>query len=280
MGIQWYPGHMEKAKRAMMEDIKLIDVVIEILDSRAPHSCLNPQIETLANGKEMLIILNKADLADENETAYWAEKFNEEGMKTLIINSKDRVGIKSIEGVIRELTAKKTERDRKRGIVNRPVRAMVAGIPNSGKSTFTNAYTKRAGAKTGNSPGVTRGKQWIRMGKNLELLDTPGILWPKIEEEAMGYNLALIGSINDNILDITDLSVYFIGVISAKGLNCLNDRYNITDLSDAHKVLEEIAVNTGAKKPGGETDTEKAARTLLDDFRSGRLGRITIDSRG
>ena len=206
MHFQWYPGHMTKAKRMMQENIKLIDLVIELVDARVPISSRNPDIDELGKNKARLILLNKSDLAEDKWNDAWSEYFREKGFSVVKVNSKKGGGIKSINGVIQEACKEKIERDRKRGILNRPVRAMVVGIPNVGKSTFINALAGKACAKTGNKPGVTKGKQWIRLNKNVELLDTPGILWPRFEDQAVGLKLAFIGSIKDEILQTEELA--------------------------------------------------------------------------
>ena len=205
MNFQWYPGHMTKAKRQMQEDIKLIDLVIELVDARIPLSSRNPDIDELGKNKYRLILMNKADLADKRATDAWSQFFREKGYFVVSLDARSKSGMKSITDIIMEACKEKIERDRKRGIKNRPVRAMVVGIPNVGKSTFINSYAGKACAKTGNKPGVTKGKQWIRLSKNVELLDTPGILWPKFEDQAVGLRLALIGSIKDEILNIDEL---------------------------------------------------------------------------
>ena len=201
MNIQWYPGHMTKAKRAMKEDLKLIDLVIELVDARVPLSSRNPDIDDLGAGKARIVLLNKADLADEALNRRWAQWFTERGMHVVKIDARNKGTLKQIQAVVQEACKEKIERDRKRGILNRPIRAMVVGIPNVGKSTFINSFAGKACAKTGNKPGVTKGNQWIRLNKTLELLDTPGILWPKFEDQQVGLKLALIGSINDEILN-------------------------------------------------------------------------------
>ena len=210
MHFQWYPGHMTKAKRMMQEDIKLIDLVIELVDARIPMSSLNPDIDELGKNKARLILLNKSDLAEDGQNDAWAAYFKEKGYSVVKVNAKKGGGIKSINGVIQEACKEKIERDRKRGILNRPVRAMVVGIPNVGKSTFINALAGKACTKTGNKPGVTKGKQWIRLNKNVELLDTPGILWPRFEDQTVGLRLAFIGSINDEILNREELAAEMI----------------------------------------------------------------------
>lgn len=205
MQIQWYPGHMTKAKRAMKEDIKLIDLVIELVDARVPLGSRNPDIDELAKGKGRIVLLNKADLADDGCTERWIAWFKEQGIHALRINARSGMGMKQIQPLVQEACKEKIERDRRRGIKNRPVRTMVVGIPNVGKSTFINSFAGKACAKTGNKPGVTKGNQWIRLNKTLELLDTPGILWPKFEDPNVGLCLAFIGSINDEILDKEEL---------------------------------------------------------------------------
>ena len=210
MNIQWYPGHMTKAKRAMKEDIKLIDLIIELVDARVPLSSRNPDIDELGAGKARMVLLNKADLADERRNSAWASYFEEKGFHVVKIDSKSGAGLKQINGVVQEACKEKIERDRRRGILNRPVRAMVVGIPNVGKSTFINSFAGKACAKTGNKPGVTKGNQWIRLNKSLELLDTPGILWPRFEDQKVGIRLALIGSINDEILNKDELALELI----------------------------------------------------------------------
>ena len=216
MHFQWYPGHMTKAKRMMQENMKLIDLVIELVDARLPLSSRNPDIDELGKNKARLILLNKSDLAEEKWNDAWADYFKAKGYSVVKVNSKKGGGIKSIHGVIQEACKEKIERDRKRGILNRPVRAMVVGIPNVGKSTFINSLAGKAAAKTGNKPGVTKGKQWIRLNKNVELLDTPGILWPKFEDQSVGLKLAFIGSIKDEILNTEELAAELIQFMNVK----------------------------------------------------------------
>lgn len=276
--VQWYPGHMTKAKRAMQEDIKLVDLVIEILDARVPVSGRNPDIDELAKNKLRLLILNKADLAEEKATRAWVSYFQSMGYFVTTADARSRGNVSKIQSVIAEVCKEKTERDRKRGILNRPVRAMVVGIPNVGKSTFINSFAGKAAAKTGNKPGVTKGNQWIHLNKQVELLDTPGILWPKFEDEQVGIKLALIGSINDEILDQKELAVELINILTRSYPEALKDRYGIaTDNLGSYEILEAIGQVRGCLMKGSEVDTDKAARILMDDFRSGRLGRITLD---
>ena len=276
--INWYPGHMTKAKRMMQENLNLIDLVIELLDARIPLSSRNPDIDTLAGNKSRLILLNKSDLADERSNAQWMDYFKNKGLHIVMVNSQSGKGVKDVTATVNEACKEKIERDRKRGIVNRPIRAMVVGIPNVGKSTFINSYAGKACAKTGNKPGVTKGKQWIRLSKSLELLDTPGILWPKFEDPQVGLRLALIGSINDDILNREELAMALIEYLKGHYEGVLNSRYNISEDKDKADILLDIAKERGCFKAGNEPDYLKASALILDDFRKGRLGRITLET--
>ncbi|MCF2554351.1 ribosome biogenesis GTPase YlqF [Faecalicatena contorta] len=277
MHFQWYPGHMTKAKRMMQENMKLIDLVIELTDARIPLSSRNPDIDELGKNKARLVLLNKADLAEEKWNDAWIAYFKEKGYSAVKVNSRKGGGIKSIQSVIQEACKEKIERDRKRGILNRPVRAMVVGIPNVGKSTFINTLAGKACAKTGNKPGVTKGKQWIRLNKQVELLDTPGILWPKFEDQQVGLKLALIGSIKDEILNTEELGVELIRFMNQNYPGVLEEKYDISSQDDVYAMLHAIAESRHCLVRGNELDTEKAALLLLDDFRSGRLGRLTLE---
>lgn len=277
MHFQWYPGHMTKAKRMMQEDIKLIDLVIELVDARIPISSRNPDIDELGKNKARLILLNKSDLAEEKRNDAWVEYFKAKGFSVVKVNSRKGGGIKSIQGVIQEACKEKMERDRKRGILNRPVRAMVVGIPNVGKSTFINSLAGKACAKTGNKPGVTKGKQWIRLNKNVELLDTPGILWPKFEDQTVGLRLAFIGSIKDEILNVEELAAELIQFMKKSYAGVLAEKYNIEEVEDPYQCLSKIAESRHCLLRGNELDVNKAAILLIDDFRNGRLGRITLE---
>ncbi len=277
MNYQWYPGHMTKAKRMMQENIKLIDLIIELVDARIPMSSRNPDIDELGKGKSRIILLNKSDLADARLNQEWESFFKEKGYFVQQLNAKTGVGIKNIQALVQESCKEKIERDRKRGIINRPVRAMVVGIPNVGKSTFINSFAGKACAKTGNKPGVTKGKQWIRLNKNLELLDTPGILWPKFEDQKIGEHLALIGSINDEILHVDELAVALIRNLKNSYLDLLEKRYDITIDEDAYDTLKRIAIARKCLQKGELPDVDRASSMLLEDFRSGKLGRITLE---
>ena len=275
--FNWYPGHMTKAKRMMQEDIKFNDIVIELIDARIPMSSRNPDIDDLAKNKYRLILLNKSDLADERVTVKWVEFFEKQEIKVIKLDSRQRSGMKSVNNAILEVCKEKIERDRKRGIINRPVRAMIVGIPNVGKSTFINSFAGKACAKTGNKPGVTKGKQWIRLNKTVELLDTPGILWPKFDNEKIANDLAFIGSINDQILNLTELSLKFIESVKNDYAGIFTSRYDIEEKDDGVTMLGDIAIARGCLKKGGEPDYDKAAALIFDDFRSGKLGKISIE---
>lgn len=277
MHFQWYPGHMTKAKRMMQENIKLIDLVIELVDARLPISSRNPDIDELGKNKARMILLNKSDLAEERQNDAWVAYFKERGFSVVKVNSRKGGGIKSIQAVIQEACKEKIERDRKRGILNRPVRAMVVGIPNVGKSTFINSLAGKACAKTGNKPGVTKGKQWIRLNKQVELLDTPGILWPKFEDQTVGLRLAFIGSIKDEILNVEELAAELIQFLKQAYSGILSDKYEIEEVEDPYQCLALIAESRHCLLRGNELDTNKAAVLLIDDFRNGRLGRITLE---
>ena len=275
--IQWYPGHMTKAVRMMQENMKLIDLVIELVDARVPLSSRNPDIDELGKNKSRIVLLNKADLADPACNREWVSFFKEKGAYVLEINAKTGAGLKELHKLVQEACREKLERDRKRGIVNRPVRAMVAGIPNVGKSTFINSFAGKACTKTGNKPGVTKGKQWIRLDKGLELLDTPGILWPKFEDQQVGLHLAWIGSINDEILITEELAWKLLELLQKLYPTAVSGRYGIGACGTAQETLQEIARSRGCFRKGEMLDTEKAAGILLEDFRSGRLGRMTLE---
>ena len=278
MNIQWYPGHMTKAKRAMKEDVKLVDLVIELVDARAPLASRNPDIDSLAAGKGRVILLNKADLASEKANAAWITYFESQGFQVMKIDARAKATLKQLNALIQEACKEKIERDRRRGILNRPVRAMVVGIPNVGKSTFINSFAGKAAAKTGNKPGVTKGNQWIRLNKQVELLDTPGILWPKFEDQRVGLLLAFLGSINDEILEKDELASELADYLRNITPGLLKERYGIEeDGKKPYELLDEIAAARACLTKGGVNDLTKASRLLLDEFRGGKLGRITLE---
>lgn len=290
--INWYPGHMTKARRMMEEDIKLIDLVIEIVDARIPLSSRNPDIDKLAKNKARIILLNKADLADDSVTDEWIDYFKKKNFYCLKLNSRLNVSNRAVNNLVTTACAAKIEKDKAKGIKNRSIKAMIVGIPNVGKSTFINSFTGRKSAKTGNKPGVTKGKQWIRINGSVELLDTPGILWPKIEDRNVGERLAMIGSINDQILNIEELALNTIKYLNNNYKDMLFERYDITESifenidtetmmnpenAYALCIMEHIARKRGCLKKGGDTDYEKAAACILDDFREGKIGRISLE---
>ena len=268
---------MTKAKRQMQEDLKLIDLIIELVDARIPLSSRNPDIDELGKNKARLILLNKSDLADERYNEQWSAYFQKKGFYVVKVNAKSGAGLKSIQGVIQEACKAKIERDRRRGIKNRPIRAMVVGIPNVGKSTFINSYAGKACAKTGNKPGVTKGKQWIRLNKTLELLDTPGILWPKFEDQEVGKRLAFIGSIKDEILNLEELSLELLDYIRTNYSGLLNTRYGIEEEGTPVSLLEAVADKRKCLIRGQEIDYAKAAGIVMEEFRNGKIGRITLE---
>lgn len=277
MEFQWYPGHMTKAKRQMKEDMKLVDLVIELVDARIPMSSRNPDIDELGRQKARLILLNKADLADEEANRAWTSFFEKQGYAVVRMDARSRAQMKPVHAAVLDACREKLERDRRRGIKNRPVRAMVVGIPNVGKSTFINSFAGRACAKTGNKPGVTKGKQWIRLNKQVELLDTPGILWPKFEDQRVGLRLALVGSIKDEILNVDEMSLELLSYLRENYGQELTARYGLDDEREPAKLLAQIAENRACMKKGGEPDFSRAAYLLLDEFRSGTIGRITLE---
>lgn len=277
MHFQWYPGHMTKAKRAMQEDIRLIDVVIELVDARIPVSSKNPDINSLAGGKSRILLLNKSDMADPELLNAWIRFYEKKGILAMAVNSRKRNELKQVNTLIQKACKEKIERDRKRGILNRPVRAMIVGIPNVGKSTFINSFAGRACAKTGNRPGVTKGKQWIRLNKQVELLDTPGILWPRFEDQTVGQHLAFIGAIKDELIQSVELALDLIEFLVIQYPGTLADTYDVEETLPSAELLADLAKNRGCIQKGNELDYEKAAFLLLDDFRNARLGRITIE---
>lgn len=279
MNIQWYPGHMTKTVRMMSENISLVDVVVELIDARIPYSSKNPDIDNLAKNKKRIIVMNKTDLADPAKTDVWKKWFEAKGFTVILADAVKGTGVNKVADTARTLMKDKIEREKARGRLFVPVRAMIVGIPNVGKSTFINKTVGKTTAKTGDKPGVTKGKQWIRIKKDFELLDTPGILWPKFEDEEVGLKLAMIGSINDNILDTETLCTEYINLMMVVNPNFIKNRYNVEfdTIDEPHDVLEKIAVSRGFIKKGGEPDCERTAKIVLDEFRGGKIGKITLE---
>ena len=267
MHFQWYPGHMTKAKRAMQEDIKLIDVVIELVDARIPYSSKNPDIDTLAANKSRILLLNKCDMADPSTLQKWIQYYESKGYLALGITAKKKNELKQVNALIQKACQEKIERDN----------IIFTGSNASGKSTFINSFAGKACTKTGNKPGVTKGKQWIRINKQVELLDTPGILWPKFEDQTVGQHLAFIGSIKDELIQSVDLSLDLIEFLTSAYPGTLQQQYEIDETKDSADILKEVAANRGCMKKGNELDYDKAAFMILDDFRNARMGRITIE---
>lgn len=285
MNINWYPGHMAKTKRQILEDLKLIDVVIEILDSRIPIASRNPDIRELTKNKKKIILLNKCDLADEESNKKWAEELSKEA-PTLLTDSNSGKGIDKVTKLIDKIMEEERARQAARGRVNKTIRVMILGIPNVGKSSFINRISKKVAAEVGNRPGVTRQKQWIRIGKNQELLDTPGVLWPKFQSEEIALNLAFTGTIKDDLIERSEVAYELLKILKEKYLSNLQERYKISEdelreieltNNSTYELMKLIGQKRGALIAGGNTDDEKIARIILDDFRNSKIGKITLE---
>ncbi|MCF0121787.1 MAG: ribosome biogenesis GTPase YlqF [Lachnospiraceae bacterium] len=277
MDIQWYPGHMMKAKRQIQVDIKLIDLIIELVDARIPKSGRNPDIDQIGKQKSRLILLNKSDLADERQNQMWLKFFENQGFFTLLSNARNKTTLRSFQLLVEKVCKEKLERNAKKGIKNRPLRAMIVGIPNVGKSTFINSYTGHACAKTGHCPGVTKGKQWISLRKGMDFLDTPGILWPKFDDPKVGERLAMVGSVKDEILDTEELSLKLITFLIKAYPGILERRYLLEEKGKPLEIFAQIAESRQCLVKGNKLSYKKAASILMNDFRSGKLGRITLE---
>lgn len=275
--INWFPGHMVKTRREISANLKLVDAVIEIRDARIVSSSTNPEIEKLIGGKPRIILLNKADMAEDQVTRRWKKKLENEQTLVLEVNSLNGKGLNAIKPALNELLKEKLERNKERGIVNYHIRAMVVGIPNVGKSSFINRMAKNSIAKVGDRPGVTKNKQWIKTKDGIELLDTPGILWPKFEEET-SLNLAFTGAIKDEIMDIETLALRLVERLSVHYGKRIEERYGLDNLSEAPlENMETIALKRGCILKGGEIDYTRVAVMLLDEFRSAKLGKISLE---
>lgn len=284
MTIQWFPGHMTRARRQIEEKLKLIDVVFELLDARIPSSSRNPMVDEIIGEKPRLVLLNKADLADPEKTTEWSRFFREQGLGVHAIDANAGAGVKELASKAKELLKEKIDRQIAKGMKPRPIRALIVGIPNVGKSTLINRLAGRNIAVTGDRPGVTKGQQWIRFGGELELLDTPGILWPRFEDPVVGNRLAATGAIKEDILHLDEVACFVLKVLVEQYGQVLGERYGLTDLPSelpdmqaAVEVLESIGRRRGCIVSGGHVDYEKAATVLLRDLRSGKLGRITFE---
>lgn len=288
MNIQWYPGHMTRTRRQIEADLKLVDVVVEIIDARIPESSRNPDIDAICAGKPRLIVLNRADQADPVQNKAWAARFRTQGHSVLETDARSGRGISQFSAVIQGVLREQIARWREKGQVGRPVRAMVVGVPNVGKSTFINKVAGRKSAKAGDRPGVTRGKQWVHVDQTLDLLDTPGILWPKFEDEATGMNLAFTGAVKDEIMDVETLGCHFMALLGERYPQALLDSYKLkelparqegeNDVAYGYRLLEACAARRGMRLSGNELDTERMARVLLDEYRGARLGRFTLEA--
>lgn len=291
MNINWYPGHMAKTKRQILEDLKLIDVVVEILDARIPISSQNPDVKDYMKNKGKVVVLNKSDLADDTETQKWVRYFEKQGIKAVVIDSNSGKGINNFTKAVLDVSKECQEKFANKGRVGKAIRIMIVGIPNVGKSSFINRITKKNIAQVGNKPGVTRQKQWIRLQEGMELMDTPGVLWPKFESEEVGLNLAFTGTIKDDILEKTEIAFKLMEFLVSNYLSNVIERYKLDDkvineilnnneMMENEKILEIldlIAKKRGAILSGARIDYEKISGIILDEFRSGKLGKITIE---
>ena len=272
--INWYPGHMKKTREMIQSNLKLVDIIIEILDARIPNSSKNPIINEITANKKRIILLNKADLADKRETSEWIRLFEKEGYKAIEIDALNGRGIDKLYKILNEFQAERDEGKRN----SRPLRIMILGVPNVGKSSLINRLSGRKSTKTGNKPGITKGKQWITLENGMQLLDTPGILWPKFEEPEVGLNLAFAGSIKDEILEIQDIGYELIGFLADNYPEEFMNRYKLSDLSDDKLTnMEALALKRGFILPGKRIDYERTARTVIDEFRAGKIGKITLE---
>ncbi|MBE7030346.1 MAG: ribosome biogenesis GTPase YlqF [Ruminococcaceae bacterium] len=279
MNLQWFPGHMTKTRRMIQENLKLVDLIIELVDARLPLSSRNPEIDALVGQKPRLLLLNKADIADQNATDAWVEYFKQHGVEAMRISSVADKSLKMVLERCRALLSEQIARQKERGLVGRSIKLMVVGVPNVGKSSFINKLSGKKSAQVGDRPGVTRGKQWIRLQNGFELLDTPGILWPKFEDEQVGMYLAYTGAIKDDIMDVEELSCHLLELLATRYPQCLAERYKMDDVTDktGYELLELLGRKRGFVVSGGEIDTLRAANILLDEFRAAKLGRISLE---
>ena len=278
--IEWYPGHMAKTRRLMKESLPLIDAVCELVDARVPESSRNPDLDGIIGSKPRIVLLNKCDLADERATARKIKELAERGVTALPVDCRSGKGLEKFEPAVRGVLKDKIKANADKGMAGKPLRVMVVGIPNTGKSSFINRMAGKYRAKVADKPGVTRGNQWFAIGSGIELLDTPGVLWPKFEDPQVGLKLAFIGSIKETTLDIQELAVSLLSVMQKNYPDRLEQRYKVAgvqDVQEPYELLEMIAAKRGMLLRKGEYDTERAAVMLLDEYRSGKLGKITLD---
>ena len=290
MNINWFPGHMAKTRRQITDDLKLVDVVIEILDSRIPISSQNPEIKQITQNKKKVVVLNKCDLSDENDNKKWMEHFIKQGNKVVLVDSNIGKGINDVIKQIQIVMSEELKKLAEKGRIGKKIRVMIVGIPNVGKSSFINRITKKNSAEVGNKPGVTKQKQWIRINEQIELMDTPGVLWPKFESEEVALNLAYTGTIKDDVLEITEIAYCLTKFLLDNYKNNLIERYSldkqtIDDIlaqdqeenQNIYEIMQLIGKRRGAIISGGNIDDEKTSKIILDDFRSGKLGKITLE---
>lgn len=287
MNIQWYPGHMTKTRRQIEADLKNVDIVVEIIDARIPVSSRNPDIDAITAGKPRLVVLNRADQADLAGNRAWGAWFRKKGWSVLETDAKTGAGVNQFSSVVQEVLKDQIARWQEKGLVGRPVRAMVVGVPNVGKSTFINKVARKKSAKASDRPGVTRGKQWVTVDRGLELLDTPGILWPKFEDVETGMRLAFTGAVKDDIMDVETLGCHLMAFLGTQYPNVLVESYRLkevpareveeNEVAYGYRLLEACAQKRGMRISGGEFDTERMARVLLDEYRGGKLGRFTLE---
>lgn len=276
--INWYPGHMAKTKKQLIEDLKLIDIVVEVVDARIPLASINPDIQEYIKEKTKIVVLNKADLADENETKNWVKKYNSQGITAVEVEASNGKNIQSVVNKIKVEYEKIKEKYIQKGRIGKSIRVMVIGIPNVGKSTFINSLAKRNTAKVGNKPGVTKQKQWIKIDNNIEIMDTPGMLWPRLDNQEYAMHLAFCGTIGENSIDNEEIAYYLLEYLIKNYPNRIEERYNIKiENKETIEILEEIARKRGAIVSGGNINMQKISDIILNEFRSGKLGRITIE---
>lgn len=279
MNINWYPGHMKKTKDLLQENIKLVNIVIEVIDARIPIASKNPDFDQLFKDKKRLIVLNKYDLADPNMNKIWQDYYKNKGWYCVLYNSTNNKELRKLENAIAEATKEIIDRYKKRGLLNKSIKAMIVGIPNVGKSTLINSLAKKKSTKTGNMPGVTKGKQWIHLAGNIDLLDTPGILWPKFEDEKGALNLAFTGAIKDEVLVLEEIVLKFVEkMIQLNKINAILEKYNIEQGEKPLDILDNIAIKKGYVLNNKDIDYLRVANLLLNDFRSGKLGLITLET--
>ena len=277
--VQWFPGHMAKTRRLIKESLPFVDLVTEIVDARIPMSSSNPELKEMIGNKPRIVLLNKCDVADEKATAKWVEYYKKNGMYALPVDCRSGKGLNAYLPLVRDVLKDKIQRNTEKGMVGKPLRVMVVGIPNTGKSSFINKMAGRNRAKVADKPGVTRSNSWFAVGNGVELLDTPGVLWPKFEDKTVGDKLAFIGSVKDEILDVEVLAMRLISVLKNGYCERISERFKITGFEEAedYEILEMIGRKRGMLISGGEIDTERAAIMLLDEYRGGKLGRLTLE---